>query len=104
MAVGGVGVEASSYILETSGQSSSNSFSFSWTPSATSAEDFVVITSEYAPTVTLPSGCTELEDITSGGNYIHIYIAVCSGYSSYSISGTFAGINPDSWAVYDVAA
>lgn len=103
MAAGGVGVVASSYTLEVSGQSSSTSFSFSWTPSAAKAEDFVVITSEYVPTVTLPSGCTKLDDITSGGNYIHIYIALCKGYSSYSISGTLT-IAPESWAVYDIAA
>ncbi len=103
LTVGGVGTSASSYTIATSGTSSTTSFGFSWTPSSSTADDFVILSTIYSiSSISLPSGCTELGEYEESA-YNYVYTAVCTGYSSYSISGVVAntGTNYEAWVVYD---
>ena len=101
-AVGGVGVSSSSYTIPTTGNFSSTSQTLSWSPSSTSAHDFLFIATRYSITsVTLPAGCTELSQYT--GLAAYVYIASCTGYSSYSVPVVLSTATAWSeWTVYDV--
>jgi Bacterial Ig-like domain (group 1) len=86
----GIGEIPSSYTLRTTGIASGPTFSFNYAVGDAQQYTFVLITFvEQISSVTLPSGCSAVVNINSGG-FGADYIAVCSGQSpnTYTVSGS----------------
>jgi hypothetical protein len=101
VSLSGVGVNALSYTLRTSGQGSGTSFSFNYIVGDSSQYTFILISAIRPMTSeSLPAGCSTVVDQI---NTYETYVAACYGQSpnTYTYSGTTSsGDYPPVWSVY----
>jgi hypothetical protein len=105
LAVAGFGVDTpSSYSIVAASQSQASSQTISWSPSSSSAYDFMVFVTAYSGTsLSLSSGCSQIASYSGSSSYE--FLVLCQGYASYSVTYSMSATQNHPWtlwAVYDV--